>query len=147
MEESEVVEAAFVEKSVPADGLSSIEVGVQPRQATSVELAHSSNPFAESFVEEEVVVDRFSTEHASVWAQMPHVYSSEGRILAELLQPFVQTAKVMPIAEAPAWSDTRADADLIVVEDDPVTISGPRPAQARAYRQEYSQLFAKLRRG
>ncbi|HVU88234.1 MAG TPA: AAA family ATPase [Pirellulales bacterium] len=141
------VEPALVEKSAVADRLTSIEVGVQPRRATSVELAHSSNPFAESFVEEEVVVERFSTEHASVWAQMPHVYSSEGRILAELLQPYVQTAKIVGMAETPAWTDTRADADLIVVEDDPVTIAGPRPAPTRAYRQEYSQLFAKLRRG
>ncbi len=127
------------------DQLRSIEVGVVPRCATSVEVAHSANPFAEAFGEEEVIVDRYSTEHASVWAQMPRVYSSEGRILDELLQPYVQTAKIVPVADAAMWNDT--ESDLIVVEDDPVAILPARTAPSRAYRQEYSQLFAKLRRG
>ena len=53
----------------------------------------------------------------------------KGDILAELLQPFVQTAKVMPMVEPPvAWSEMQTDTDLIVVEDDPVTIAGPRTA-------------------
>ncbi|HEY4308032.1 MAG TPA: AAA family ATPase [Pirellulales bacterium] len=142
----ELEESEPMKMSLPVNDLTAFETRVQPRGAMSVELAHSANPFAEPFVEEEVIVDRYSTAHASVWAEMPHVYSSEGRILAELLQPFVQTAKVVPLPEAPpAWNDT--DEALIVVEDDPVTIAGPRPAPTQAYRQEYSQLFAKLRRG
>ena len=48
------------------------------------------------------------------------MYSSEGRILDELLQPYVQTAKIVPVADAAMWNDT--ESDLIVVEDDPVAI-------------------------
>ena len=123
----------------------SIEIGMQPRPASTVAVAPTANPFGDDFDHEEIVVDRFCSAHAAVWDQMPHVYSSEGRVLAELLQPFVQTAKTSPVAEAPIWPES--ETELIVVEDDPVAATVVRPAASRAYRQEYSQLFAKLRRG
>ena len=125
------------------DQLASLEVGEPPRPATSVEVSHSANPFAESFDEEEVIVDRFPSAHAAVWDQMPHVYSTEGRVLAALLEPFVQTAKPIEAPAAVAWADAETE-NLIVVEDDPVLLPAARPATDRVYRQEYSQLFAKL---
>jgi type II secretory pathway predicted ATPase ExeA len=129
------------------DRLASLEVGEPPRRATSVEVAHSTNPFAERFDQEEVIVDRFPSAHSAVWDQMPHVYSAEGRVLAALLEPFVQTAKPVEPPAPVAWADTDNDNLIIIEEDDPVLLSAARPASDRVYRQEYSQLFAKLRRG
>jgi len=123
----------------------SIDLGMAVRPASTVAVTPTANPFGEDFDHEEIVVDRFSSAHAAVWDQMPHVYSSEGRVLAELLQPFVQTAKTTPVAEVTSWSED--EPELIIVEDDPVATAVARPAPSRAYRQEYSQLFAKLRRG
>jgi type II secretory pathway predicted ATPase ExeA len=126
--------------------LASIEIGVEPRAATSVEVAQSANPFAESFVEEEIVVDRFASSQATAWAQMPHVYSGEGRQLAALLAPLVQTARPVEVATAATWAEM-SDPDLIVVEDEPAVLRPTLGPSYRALRQEYSQLFAKLRRG
>ena len=127
------------------DQLRSIEVGVVPK----VRDERRSGAFRQSICRG---VRRRGSHRRSLLdgarlgvAQMPRVYSSEGHILDELLQPYVQTAKIVPVADAAMWNDT--ESDLIVVEDDPVAILPARTAPSRAYRQEYSQLFAKLRRG
>lgn len=126
--------------------LASIDVGLAPAPATSVETTLLGDPFRESFAEEEeVVVDRFATQHAAVWEQMPHVYSAEGRLLSALLEPFVQATKALPLSTTPRWEGS--EGDLIVVEDDPTAPRAARPAEGQAVRQEYKQLFAKLRRG
>ena len=111
-----------------------------------MEVAQSANPFAESFDEEEVVVDRFASSQSTVWEQMPHVYSAEGRQLASLLAPLVQTARPVEVATAATWADM-GDQGLIIVEDEPAILRPTLGPSYRAFRQEYSQLFAKLRRG
>jgi type II secretory pathway predicted ATPase ExeA len=128
------------------ESLASIEVGAQPQPATNVEVSQSVNPFAELFDHEEVVVDRFQSAYAAVWDQMPHVYSSEGQVLAKLLETIVETAEPAEITGVAAWGDA-GDPDLIIVEDDPVIVQATRAVSSRAVRTEYSQLFAKLRRG
>lgn len=51
-------------------------------------LATPRNPFAEEFDEEEVVIDRYASLDAAGFRGHPQVHSSEGRILAALLEPF-----------------------------------------------------------
>ena len=67
----------------------------------------SSDPFAESFDEEEVIVDRFGMSHTAFWDQMPQVYSVEGEVLSSLLAPYVEVARPVQLGvvssyEAPA---------------------------------------------
>lgn len=113
---------------------------------TSVTVAPGGDPFFGSFAEEEVIVERYRTAHTAVWDQMPHVYSNEGRVLAALLDTLVETAQPTPAEQTIGWSEAH-DRDLIIVEDDPPTIVPVRTAAPKVVRQEYSQLFAKLRRG
>ncbi len=49
--------------------------------------ADPGDPFAESFLEEEVIVDRFANLESIAWADRPSVRSAEGRELAALLKP------------------------------------------------------------
>ncbi|HEX4149896.1 MAG TPA: hypothetical protein VHY20_12950, partial [Pirellulales bacterium] len=157
------------------------------------------DPFAETFLEEEVVLDRYASADASM-SDHQSVTSLEGSLLGSLLEPFMhddarpQLAmagdgafdlhSVTIAAPAPAapqlrddqrWADgyplkpsavveewqswpgdaslppegeamSERDEEIIVVENDPQL---PRPAgsQSGARRQEYRQLFAKMRRG
>ncbi|HEY2838309.1 MAG TPA: AAA family ATPase [Pirellulales bacterium] len=139
--------------------ISSIEVGYSRSPATATKRTDSSDPFAESFDEEEVVVDRFGMSHTAFWDQMPQVYSAEGQMLSTLLAPYVEVARpvqlgVVATYDAPASTSETiarscateiADKQLIVVEEDPAAPPKVRRPMSSAYRQEYSQLFAKLR--
>ena len=127
------------------------------------------NPFGEEFAEEEIVLDRYASLEADVFDQRPLVSCTEGLELSKLLAPHTrQTAEpVVPIhpsvaatakaqvgdssvskveAATAEYTDEDEDADLIIVEDDTpgATHSVPAPL---VRKQEYRQLFAKLRRG
>jgi len=139
--------------------LNSIEVGYQRPPRAPKKHRDSSDPFAESFDEEEVIVDRFGMSHTAFWDQMPQVYSVEGEVLSSLLAPHVEVARPVQLGvvtsyETPApsheecsvaTSDAIADERMIIVEEDPTPGPSIRRPMSSAYRQEYSQLFAKLR--
>jgi type II secretory pathway predicted ATPase ExeA len=76
------------------DHLAALDEEFQPvgtiGPVTVVEGRPSSNPFSESFDEEEVVVDRYAASEADEFFRQPAVHSQEGRILSALLEPFVQ---------------------------------------------------------
>lgn len=173
------------------------------------------DPFAESYADEEVVMDRYASADA-VLGPRNKVRSSEGAALSALLKPFLQGevsgpklaivheathGELRPQTAAPAtaespsvaaeaglgWVDPADDPvmpdepweevipqaasirrpqvdsipaptepttfghtdddNLMIVEDDPYPLTaGPAPAP-KVRRQEYGQLFAKLRRG
>ncbi len=124
-----------------------------------------NNPFGDQFVEEEVVLDRYASLESDVFDRRPLVASREGRELGELLAPHAQQAAepVVPLermdASAEPTSGTTTlesggcelhvddeDADLIVIEEDflAATQAAPPPL---VRKQEYRQLFARLRRG
>ena len=154
------------------------------------------DPFDETFAEEEVVIDRYASLEADVFADRPMVSSSESRELGQMLDPWVvpsaekklgiapspepvpvkmtpQPVKsapppaektspaaaalrgftaaetpVHPAASIPAASDrSEGDADLIIIEEDPPAPAPQRPTPPLVRRQEYRQLFAKLRHG
>ena len=123
------------------------------------------DPFGEKFEEEEVVLDRFASLD-NVFSHRPVVSSREGREISDLLAPFTTTAET---AQRRSPADTRYDGgqatahrvalndassaelnddDLIIIEDEAHTPRehGGNPAPL-VRRQEYRQLFAKLRRG
>lgn len=126
--------------------VTSLDTGATAVGVSSVSVSTDSDPFAEQFDQEEVVVDRYQTSSPEVWDQMPHVYSSEGAVLAKLLETVVETAAAAEVAAAPtSWAE-HAEDDLIIVEDDPTILPAGGNAN-RVVRTEYSQLFAKLRRG
>ncbi|HEX3654691.1 MAG TPA: AAA family ATPase [Pirellulales bacterium] len=165
-----------------------------------------SDPFAESFLEEEVVLDRYTLADASL-ADYPSVSSLEGSLLSSLLEPHMQAGQwpqlavtdevadrlhsMVIAASAPQTASQPVDhmcsgacgggyelkhavaaaegiqagppnsaqpgniamdasdaheMEMIVVENDPdmPRQAGNTPA---ARRQEYRQLFAKLRNG
>jgi type II secretory pathway predicted ATPase ExeA len=154
--------------------LNELEEDFQPAGAIrpEVELIFrgGNNPFGEEFTEEEVVLDRYASLEADVFGHRPVVTCREGRELGELLAPHTRqvaeatvpireevaatatkssatattTAVVEPIRRAAADEDE--DADLIVLEDDVHTATKPVPPPL-VRKQEYRQLFAKLRRG
>lgn len=178
--------------------------------------ADPGDPFAESFEDEEVVVDHFARLDINVLADRPQVRSREGRELAAVLEPLMgsdaggaargrgrdefaatnrpllrpgddpvlpeesdavslmiasieetvplqrsgigdaeHTIAVAEMAEMeselPVSTDAMEpladEADLIVIEDDPSEPEPPTPKPPKARRQEYRQLFARLRRG
>ena len=139
--------------------LNSIEVGYSRGPRVSTRRSDSSDPFAESFDEEEGIVDRFGMSHTAFWDQMPQVYSVEGEVLSSLLAPYVEVARPVQLGvvasyETPAASHEDiavatsaaiADERMIIIEDDPTPGQSVRRPMSSAYRQEYSQLFAKLR--
>jgi type II secretory pathway predicted ATPase ExeA len=138
---------------------SSIEVGCSRRATASRRQNDANDPFAESFDEEEVIVDRFGMSHTAFWDQMPQVYSVEGEVLSSLLAPHVEVARPVQLGvvstydtpapagekDAAASRETIADERMIVIEEDPAPAPSVRRPMSSAYRQEYSQLFAKLR--
>lgn len=156
------------------------------------------DPFAESFLEEEVVLDRYTLADASL-ANYPMVSSIEGSVLSSLLEPHLQsgqwpqlaadhevadrlqsmviatstpqpasepmnsmrcggnalkpgmldadgaqTKTILPADRSMGFADN--EMDMIVVEND-VHVPQPAGNPPTARRQEYRQLFAKLRNG
>lgn len=137
--------------------------------ATSEAAGAHSDPFTEQFVEDEVVIDRYASLDAGWAQQRPHVFCQEGDVLNRLLhdaappRDCLEIVAPEPALASPAATEETAavpaasiekpeprsdeiDSDMVVVEDDPhvlpVTIRRP-PAR----REEYRNLFAKLRRG
>ena len=171
--------------------------------------AGQGNPFAEAFAEEEVIVDRYAS--ADALASQPIVRSIEGKLLADMLAPYVNpkpqhkftltspaaeiddepadeigsgttyTIEPGPVVgenpvhgddhdpvmpeepwvyeeEPPTVEQPAAEAQhsppisiddeepMIIVEDDPRVSRTVRVPSSVAKRQEYRQLFAKLRR-
>jgi type II secretory pathway predicted ATPase ExeA len=144
-----------------------------------------ADPFGEIFEEEEVVLDRYASLEANLFADRPLVSSSEGRELGDLLSPWrIQSTEgtisitagqgaspavakssitLGPLASvatgvnlttasnvaqtAAIAAEADSDADLIIIEDDPAGPAPPRPSAPLVRRQEYRQLFAKLRHG
>jgi hypothetical protein len=99
-----------------------------------------------------------STPNAS--AAAVENYTSTFEIGAgEVVRPFVGATPRSPSADGsradgdaiPAprgqTADPFDDSDLIVIEDDPAPATTPIRARPEVRRQEYRQLFAKLRRG
>lgn len=137
----------------------SIEVGYSRRVEKSSMSRDAADPFGESFDEEEVIVDRFGMSHTAFWDQMPQVYSVEGEVLSALLAPHVEVARPVQLGvvtsyetQAPSQEKIMvappaaiADERMIIVEEDPAPAPTVRRPMSSAYRQEYSQLFAKLR--
>jgi len=141
-----------------------------------------ANPFGEVFEDEEIVIDRYASLEADLFADRPLVNSVEGRELSDLLNPWLnQSTESMlsisvgfgtnPVAksftsggpatgtptnvnllagsvdsQSPA-AGSDSDGDLIIIEDDPIVPTASRSAAPLARRQEYRQLFAKLRHG
>ena len=127
------------------------------------------SPFGEEFVEEEIVLDRYASLEADVFDQRPLVSCAEGRELSKLLAPHARqpAESVVPIHSSVAasakpqtvgspastteaaraeFTEEDEDADLIIVEDDTHVATHSVPAPL-VRKQEYRQLFAKLRRG
>lgn len=119
--------------------------------------ATSSDPFAETFDEEEVVIEPYA-ELERVIPAAPIVTNFQPSQLAETLStiddlpefaPRIDQAAA-PIAVEPAAATAVMDLDfdasqediLVVDADDEITIDQPT-----AHRQEYKQLFANLRQG
>jgi type II secretory pathway predicted ATPase ExeA len=131
------------------------------------------DPFSERFAEEEVVLDRYSSD-VEIFADVPRVSSWEGRQFGSMLDSLtrspsridqtstersgvsvqepalsssVRAVSASDSAIIPGKTATSDDLDLIVIEDDtPAGTSAP-PVRGPARRLEYRQLFAKLRRG
>jgi len=119
------------------------------------------SPFAESFDDEEVVIDQYAALEQSVFDQRPQVAARVDTMTQYLLRQAaapperpnlslagaaVETGTPEPGAVAPAAVDTLPeDCDLIIVEDDREEHDEPAVTPVRP--QEYRQLFAKLRRG
>jgi type II secretory pathway predicted ATPase ExeA len=135
------------------------------------------SPFAEQFQEEEIIVDRFAPVEVSLGSRPAVRSAEGSMLSAMLepfmhtvTRPQLSVANP-PAAEcsqhcgascitptvasaAASWKsgkdvqvfEVEIDADLMIVEDDPEPARPPRP-QSAARRQEYRQLFAKLRRG
>jgi hypothetical protein len=142
------------------------------------------------FEDEEIVIDRYASLEADVFADRPLVNSSEGRELSDLLNPWLHhstdsTLSISvgvgtgpapaksatsggPTAGAPATVNLSAvnlsagsvgsqaaapaagadnDGDLIIIEEDPAVPTPSRSGAPLVRRQEYRQLFAKLRHG
>jgi hypothetical protein len=123
------------------------------------------DPFGGPYAEEEIVLDRYASLEADLFGRRPLVSSREGRELSALLTPFdrnTPSARVIAAqsveseaANDPVLPDEQVvdvvepdDADLIVIEDEP---QGAGAAACRGgplvRRQEYRQLFSRLRRG
>ena len=151
--------------------LAAIEEDFQPAGSIGpqVELVFSQSidPFGEAFDDEEVVIDRYASLEANVFAQRPTVRSQEGSELSQLLTPWMTAAesprhidaatagqaadepatdRVAEPAAAALSVELGDDDDLIIIEDEaPAERQTPAPVLVR--RQEYRQLFTRLRRG
>jgi hypothetical protein len=161
-----------------------------------VSVPAASDPFGETFDEEEVVLDHFAAIEEELRSQSPRVTSAEGRALSQVLAPYADAsdarnqwptspqkdaAAAQPVGDVveydPVMPEPEDELDRLAQSDDEGFRHGPsrhndtgRPsigvvgtdddddlliieneidgdtAAPRARRQEYSQLFAKLRR-
>lgn len=167
---------ALAEQDEPTETLTTLEHHLQALQqdygapaatgATQVVVSEAAveNPFAELFAEEEVVIDRFASLDELGFRPEQMVTTAMSGELARLLQPHdrgaprrefnvvhptttVAEAATATVVEPTVSSDPvqPEEPDVIVVEDNPEDVA---PAiHPIVKRQEYRQLFAKLRRG
>jgi type II secretory pathway predicted ATPase ExeA len=121
------------------------------------------DPFAELFAEEEAVVERFVMRGPDGFHDRMHVASREGQAIARQL-PAAEPTNPTPAAAAPE-AETIAcghaaeasapgtviepdDSDMVVIEDDDHPDPHAADGSVFAVRLgDYSQLFARLRRG
>lgn len=174
--DSSIIEVGGLSPS-PEEQLSRIEAHLHDMEADyrptsafrpEVELVFhgGKNPFGEEFAEEEVVLDRYASLESDLFSSRPAVASREGQELADLLAPHATqpATPTVPIHSRLASASQQSsvamaaggtnvateeqddDTDLIVVEDDPPVVTRTVPAPL-VRKQEYRQLFAKLRRG
>jgi len=153
--------------------LQTLEQDYQPAAATAQFVGGGTtleNPFAEMFAEEEVVIDRFASLDELGFRPEQMVTTAMSGELSRLLQPYDRgtparefhvirpasesaVATTAPattataVAEAPSSSDPvqPEEPDMIVLEDNPEELV--QTIHPIVKRQEYRQLFAKLRRG
>jgi hypothetical protein len=131
-----------------------------------------TDPFGGQFESEEILLDRYG--ELDMFGESPPVASAEGRQLGAMLEPFdrrdPRAVGTMPAKDAAANKTAAArtqpnspssaaekqathaaaaeDDDMIIVEDDgPEGTNMAASLRPAARRQEYRQLFAKLRRG
>jgi type II secretory pathway predicted ATPase ExeA len=146
------------------------------------------SPLDESYAEEELIVDRYSSLERSVFRELPRVTSAEGRELSAMLDNHQRAAirsgqvaaeSTAKRERADAFGDAnpprggeaalhdvvflsdpspvvgpeltievddQGDADVLVIEDDLPEPRKPRSSPL-VRRQEYRQLFTRLRRG
>lgn len=158
------------EHEEPAESLTTLEHHLQTLQrdyeAPAASASPVENPFAEPFAEEEVVIDRFASLDELAFRPEQMVTTAMSDELARLLQPHDRGAprrefNVLRPASSMTESPTAAaviveessssdpvqpeEPDLIVLEDNPDETSPTIHPIVK--RQEYRQLFAKLRRG
>ncbi|HWA99805.1 MAG TPA: AAA family ATPase [Pirellulales bacterium] len=167
-------EPAVAAKAPPPEPEAVLPVAAKP--AVSQPLACEHDPFSESFADEEIILDRYVTEHSELPVHH-RVSSIEGGALAAMLEPFLKRAT---LANGPAGHDEHApstipmdcaevcesvgqvgvnelpprmphemgeDENVIVIEDDPEQQTIVHAPKGEVRRQEFSQLFASLRRG
>lgn len=110
----------------------------------------SSDPFAEEFDEEEVVIDPYA-ELERVIPAAPVVTSKPsdlGRALAAIdaaVDGLLADEAFSPSASSPAPATTKAA--VVSEEDDILVVENEESPKPEARREEYAQLFAKLRHG
>lgn len=121
------------------------------------------DPFAELFAEEEAVAERFVMQGPDGFHDRMHVASREGQAIARQLpaaEP-IAPAAAEPAPEAELIADDRAaepaapvaavepdDSDMVVIEEDDHPDPNAPDGSVFAVRLgDYSQLFARLRRG
>ena len=125
--------------------------------------AERHDPFAELFAEEEAVVERFVMRGPDSFHERLHVASREGQAITRQLPDADSTGSVAvasePAAEADAAdapgelpAETEAveldDSDMVVIEEDNHPDPNAPDGSVFAVRLgDYSQLFARLRRG
>ncbi|MDX1965313.1 MAG: AAA family ATPase [Pirellulales bacterium] len=139
------------------------------------DMSHPAHPFAEAFLEEEIVLDPFLQNSLAILADKPRVNNRQSQEISQGLERHLQlqaplsvtvhttepsSRQVLPMPTAippeavhpphihecgsglgTSQIQTFED-DLIVIEDDP-----RQPAHTRVRRQDYKQLFARLRNG
>ena len=125
--------------------------------------AERYDPFAELFAEEEAVVERFVMQGPDGFHKRLHVASREGQAIARQLPDADSTGSVAVVPEPVAEPDrtvthgeisveTEAveldDSDMVVIEEDnQPDPNSPDGSVFAVGLRDYSQLFARLRRG
>lgn len=123
------------------------EIDDTPEAITSPAEPASTDPFEESFDEEEVVLDPYA-DHERVIPAAPEVVSDEPTDLERAYQALEtvealaeESESVLQTTAQTASEPAEADSILVVeAEDD-------EPAAPAAHRQDYADLFANLRQG
>jgi hypothetical protein len=153
--------------SAPNGNSSSIEFGSlddetaeSPGLAPQPAFPDEPDPFAESFDDEEMVIDPYAAAEENFLAAHRRVLVRGGSFAAQLIPPLAPSPPRPPLSvahpqepvepcgdEAPADAgvSSTSDSELIIVDDD--AEPGEIPASVGAREKAYSQLFSRLRFG